>query len=141
MVQVRYFEDLTVGDTASASRTVAEGDLTAFADVTGDHNPVHLDAAYAATTPFKQRIAHGMLSAGYISAVLGTKLPGHGSIYLSQNLRFRAPVLIGDTVETVVKVEELDARRKRVRLTTVCSVSGKPVVDGEAWMLVPARPA
>lgn len=141
MVQVRYFEDLAVGDTAGFTRTVAESDLVAFAEVTGDHNPVHLDEAYAATTPFKRRIAHGMLSAGYISAVLGTQLPGHGCVYLSQNLRFRAPVLIGDTVETTVKVEELDARRKRVRLSTVCSVGGKPVVDGEAWLMVPARPA
>src|SRR5271170_4522447 len=91
-------EDLSVGQSAARTRTVTEADIVAFAAVTGDENPVHMDEAYAAATPFKGRIAHGMLSAGYISAVLGVDLPGPGAIYLSQSLRFRRPVRIGDEV-------------------------------------------
>jgi 3-hydroxybutyryl-CoA dehydratase len=101
---VTYFEDLTVGQEASLSKTVTEADIVAFAEVSGDRNPVHLDAAYAATTMFKERIAHGMLSAAYISAVFGMKLPGPGAIYISQTLNFKAPVKIGDTVVATVKV-------------------------------------
>lgn len=122
------------------SKTVTEADIVAFANVSGDKNPVHLDAAYAATTMFKERIAHGMLSAGYISAVFGMQLPGPGSIYVSQTLNFKAPVKIGDTVVTTVKVLELMEKR-RVKFDTVCSVGGKPVLAGEAVLMVPARPA
>lgn len=122
------------------SKTVTEADIVAFANVSGDKNPVHLDAAYAATTMFKERIAHGMLSAGYISAVFGMQLPGPGSIYVSQTLNFKAPVKIGDTVVTTVKVLELMEKR-RVKFETVCSVGGKPVLAGEAVLMVPARPA
>jgi 3-hydroxybutyryl-CoA dehydratase len=136
-----YLEDLEVGQTAELTRTVAEGDLAAFADVTGDTNPVHLDEAYAAATPFKGRIAHGMLSAGYISAVLGTTLPGPGAIYVSQSLSFRRPVRIGDTVTAHVKVAAIDAARGRVTFATGCTVAGKTVVDGEAVVVVPRRPA
>ena len=92
------FEDLAVGMEASYGRAVTRADIQAFAEITGDTNPVHLDAAYAAGTPFKERIAHGMLSAGYISAVFGTKLPGPGAIHVSRSLDFRGPVRIGDTV-------------------------------------------
>jgi 3-hydroxybutyryl-CoA dehydratase len=120
---------------------VSEADVTTFAAVTGDENPVHLDEAYAATTPFKGRIAHGMLSAGYISATLGVDLPGPGAIYLSQSLRFRRPVRIGDEVVTEVKISAIDAGRGRVTLQTVCSVGGKPVVDGEAVVMVSRRDA
>jgi 3-hydroxybutyryl-CoA dehydratase len=134
-------EDLCVGQSARRSRTVTEADIAAFAAVTGDENPVHMDEAYAATTPFKGRIAHGMLSAGYISAVLGVDLPGPGAIYLSQSLRFRRPVRIGDTVEARVTVAAIDADKARVTLETVCSVGGKPVVDGEAVVLVSRRGA
>jgi 3-hydroxybutyryl-CoA dehydratase len=132
-------EDLSVGQSASRTRTVTEADIEAFAAVTGDHNPVHMDEAYAATTPFKGRIAHGMLSAGYISAVLGVDLPGPGAIYLSQSLRFRRPVRIGDTVEARVRITAIDADKARVTLVTVCSVGGKPVVDGEAVVMVSRR--
>jgi 3-hydroxybutyryl-CoA dehydratase len=135
-----YYEDLSVGQEASMSKTVSEADITAFANVSGDKNPVHIDAAYAATTMFKERIAHGMLSAGYISAVFGMQLPGPGSIYVSQTLNFKAPVKIGDTVVTTVKVLELMEKR-RVKFETVCSVAGKPVLAGEAILMVPARPA
>ncbi|MDR3513990.1 MAG: MaoC family dehydratase [Caulobacteraceae bacterium] len=134
-------EDLSVGQSAHRSRTVSEADIQAFAEVTGDHNPLHLDEAYAQTTPFKGRIAHGMLSAGYISAVLGVDLPGPGAIYLSQSLRFRRPVRIGDVVDTQVTVSAIDTEKARVTLQTVCSVAGKPVVDGEAVVMVSRRSA
>ncbi|MGZ5890277.1 MAG: MaoC family dehydratase [Hyphomicrobium sp.] len=135
-----FFEDLSVGQEASLSTTVSEADIVAFAEISGDKNPVHIDAQYAAGTMFKERIAHGMLSAAYISAVFGMKLPGPGAIYISQTLNFKAPVKIGDTVVTTVKVIELIAEKKRARFETVCSVNGKAVVQGEAVLMVPARP-
>ena len=122
-------------------RRVTEADIIAFADVTGDYNPVHMDEAYASTTQFKGRIAHGMLSAGYISAVLGVDLPGPGAIYLSQSLRFRRPVRIGDEVEAKVTVAAIDADKAQVTFETVCSVEGKPVVDGQAVVMVSRRGA
>lgn len=136
-----YFEDLKAGQEASLSKTVTEGDLVAFAEVSGDKNPVHLDADYAAKTMFKERIAHGMLSAAYISAVFGMKLPGPGAIYMSQTMMFKAPVKIGDTVVTTVKVTELIPEKRRAKFSTVCTVNGKPVLEGEAMLMVPARPA
>jgi 3-hydroxybutyryl-CoA dehydratase len=136
-----FLEDLEVGQTAALTRTVAAADIQAFAVVSGDDNPLHLDEAYAAATPFKGRIAHGMLSAGYISAVLGTKLPGPGAIYVSQSLNFRRPVRIGDEVTAEVKVAAIDAVRGRVTFATQCAVAGKTVVEGEAVVIVPKRPA
>ena len=136
-----FFEDLSVGQEASLSKTVTEVDIAAFAEISGDKNPVHLDAQYAAGTIFKERIAHGMLSAAYISAVFGMKLPGPGAIYISQTLSFKAPVKIGETVITTVKVVELIPEKRRARFECVCSVNGKPVVQGEAVLMVPARPA
>jgi len=140
-VAITYFEDLEVGQEASLSNTVTEAVINAFADVSGDRNPVHLDEAYAATTMFKGRIAHGMLSAAYISAVFGMKLPGPGAIYISQTLAFKAPVKIGDTVVTTVKLVELIPEKKRARFETVCTVGGKPVLTGEAQLMIPNRPA
>jgi 3-hydroxybutyryl-CoA dehydratase len=134
-----FLEDLSVGQSAELARTVTGADLEAFADVTGDDNPVHLDEAFAAATPFGGRIAHGMLSAGYISAVIGTRLPGSGAIYVSQSLRFRRPVRIGDTVTARAEITAIDEARGRVTLKTVCSVAGKAVVDGEAEIMVPRR--
>jgi 3-hydroxybutyryl-CoA dehydratase len=139
--KIIYFEDLSVGQEASLSNTVSEADIVAFANVSGDRNPVHLDADYAAKTMFKERIAHGMLSAAYISAVFGMKLPGPGAIYISQSLAFKAPVKIGDTVVTTVKLVELVPEKKRARFETVCAVDGKPVLTGEAQLMIPARPA
>jgi 3-hydroxybutyryl-CoA dehydratase len=121
-------------------RLVTGADIDTFAAVTGDDNPVHLDEAYAAGTPFGGRVAHGMLSAGYISAVIGSKLPGPGAIYVSQSLRFRRPVRIGDTVTARVEVTAIDAARGRVTFRTLCLVDGKPVVEGEAEIRVPRRP-
>jgi len=129
---------LSPGMTAELSHTVTEADIQGFARVTGDTNPVHMDEAYAQASMFKGRIAHGMLSAGFISAVLGTKLPGPGAIYMSQTMFFKAPVRIGDTVVTRVTVKEVIADKKRVRLDTVCLVNDKPVLDGEALLMVPA---
>lgn len=138
-MQGLFFEDLSVGQTAEITRVVEAHDLTAFAEVSGDTNPVHLDEAYAKTTPFQGRIAHGMLSAAYISAVLGTKLPGPGAIYLNQTLKFRRPVKIGDAVTARVSVSALDERRAHATLATVCIVDGRNVVEGEAVVMVPRR--
>jgi 3-hydroxybutyryl-CoA dehydratase len=138
-LQGLYFDELTVGQSAEMMRVVGSADIEAFAEVSGDSNPVHLDEAYARGTPFGGRIAHGMLSAAYISAVLGTRLPGPGAIYLSQQLRFRRPVKIGDPVVARVTVKELDDKRGHATLTTVCEVNGKTVVDGEAVVMVPRR--
>lgn len=136
-----YFEDLAVGQTAAFAKTITEADIVLFAGVSGDTNPVHLNEEYASQTVFKGRIAHGMLSAGLISTVLGTKLPGPGCVYIAQNLRFKAPVKIGDTVVARVEITELLAEKKRANLKTWVSVGPTVVVDGEATLMVPSRPA
>jgi 3-hydroxybutyryl-CoA dehydratase len=110
-----------------------------FAGVSGDYNPVHINEELAASTMFGGRIAHGMLSAGFISTVLGTKLPGPGAIYLAQTLKFKAPVKIGDTVVTRCTIKELVPEKRKVKFDTICTVRGKPVVEGEADIMVPAR--
>lgn len=135
------FEDLSVGQTATFEKTIGEAEVHAFAEASGDDNPVHLDADYAAATPFKGRIAHGMLTGSLVSAILGTRLPGPGTIYLSQTLKFRAPVPLGSTVVATVEVTALDPAKRRATLRTVCAVDGKPVVEGEAVVMVPARAA
>ena len=138
-MQGYMIEDLSVGMEASHEKTLAEADITQFAELTGDRNPVHLDDGYAAKTPFKARIAHGMLTASLISTVLGMKLPGPGAIYLSQTVRFRAPVRMGDHVIATARVTELDSARKRATLACTCTVEGKTVLDGEAVVMVPSR--
>jgi 3-hydroxybutyryl-CoA dehydratase len=135
-----YLDDLKVGDTASFGKTVTEADIVLFAGITGDTNPVHLNQDFAAATLFKGRIAHGMLSAGFISTVLGTKLPGPGAIYLSQSLKFKAPVRPGDTVKATVTVTDIVLDRKRVTLSTVCTVGDVVVIEGEAVVMVQPRP-
>ena len=134
------FEDLFTGQRASLMRTVMESDLNAFAVVSGDVNPIHLDPAFSAQSRFGQRVAHGMFTASLISAVLGTRLPGPGAIYLSQSLQFLAPVRIGDVVEANVEVVELVEKRRRARFFCDCVVDGRPVMEGEAWLSVPSRP-
>jgi len=131
-----YLEDLSIGMTSSFKKTILAKDIDAFAMITGDTNPVHLDEEYAATTPFKARIAHGMMSAGLISTVLGTQLPGPGCIYLDQQIKFRAPVFIEDTVVATVTIEDINQRRGRVTLKTQCFVNDKLVADGTASMMV-----
>lgn len=137
--QAYAFEDLVVGMEASYARRVTAADVSQFAEVTGDKNPVHLDEAYAAKTIFKAPIAHGMLTAGYISTVFGMELPGPGAIYISQTLNFRGPVKIGDEVIARVKVMELYPAKRRARFDCLCLVAGKPVVEGEAILMVPGR--
>ncbi len=134
-----FFDELSVGQSASFGKTIGEADILMFAAVSGDTNPVHINAEVAAASMFKERIAHGMLSAGLISAVLGTRLPGEGSIYLSQTLKFRAPVKIGDTVTARVEITALDPAKNRVTLSTICTVAGKTVIEGEAVVMVPGR--
>ena len=138
--KTKFFEDLSVGQEASMSRTVGEADIVAYAALSGDYNPVHLDRDYAAGTIFKERIAHGILSAGYISALFGMQLPGPGAIYISQTLNFKGPVKIDDHVVTTVKLVELIPEKRRARFDCVCSVAGKAVLTGEAVLMVPARP-
>jgi 3-hydroxybutyryl-CoA dehydratase len=135
------FEQITAGVTSEWSRTVTERDVVLFAECTGDCNPVHMDAEAAAASPFAGRIAHGMLSAGFISATLANKLPGPGTIYLSQTLKFKAPVKPGDTVTATVTVREVNTAKNRVVLDTVCTVAGKTVIEGECQMMPPVRPA
>jgi 3-hydroxybutyryl-CoA dehydratase len=138
MIELRalFFEDLEVGMVETLSKTVASSDVVGFAEMTGDRNPVYLSEHFAAKTPFGTRIAHGLYTASLISAVLGTRLPGPGAIYVSQTLNFRAPVRIGDTVE--VRVEDVPERR-RARLACTCRVGDDIVLDGEALVKVPAR--
>lgn len=133
------FEDLRIGMREKLMRTVMETDLTSFASVTGDNNPIHLNDRYAAQTKFGQRIAHGMFTAGLISAVIGTRLPGPGAIYLSQTLQFLAPVRIGDVVTASAEVVELVESRRRARLFCDCVADGRSVLEGEAWVAVPSK--
>lgn len=133
------FEDLAIGMSASTGKTITAADIEMFAEVSTDTNPVHMSEEAAAATPFHHRIAHGMLSAGLISAVLGNRLPGPGTIYLGQSLRFRAPVRIGDTVTATAEVTALDAARKRATFKTTCTVGGKVVIEGEALVMPPSR--
>lgn len=134
-----FFEDLRVGQKASFGKTITESDIVLFAAVTGDTNPMHLNDEYAKDSIFGERIAHGMLAAGLITKVLGTQLPGPGTIYLSQSLKFRAPVRIGQTVTATVEVVALHPERHRATLRTLCTVAGEPVLEGEAYVSVPAR--
>ncbi len=131
------FSDLAVGQTASLGKTITEADILMFTAVSTDTNPVHLNAEVAKESIFGERIAHGMLSAGLISAVLGTRLPGPGTIYLGQTLRFRAPVKIGDTVTATAEITALDPTKNRATLKTTCTVAGKAVIEGEATVQVP----
>ncbi|HEV2130087.1 MAG TPA: MaoC family dehydratase [Longimicrobiaceae bacterium] len=133
------FEELQVGQAAEFAKTVTEADVVLYAGITGDLNPAHINQVEAERSRFGGRIAHGMLSAGLISAVLGTRLPGPGTIYLEQTLRFTRPVRIGDTVTARVEVIELNERRRRVRLATRCTnQDGDVVLEGEALVMVPA---
>ncbi|MEN9856427.1 MAG: hypothetical protein RL186_347 [Pseudomonadota bacterium] len=134
-----YFEELSIGQSVRLSRTVTEADLLMFGAASGDMNPVHFDASYAATTRFGVRIAHGMLTAGHISAAIGMRLPGPGSVYISQDLQFKRPVLIGATVTTHVEITDLDPKKGFVTLATRCTCDDKVVVSGMAVVMVAKR--
>ena len=134
-----YIEDLQPGMSATIGKTITDADIVLFAGVSTDTNAVHLDEEFGKTTAFGGRIAHGMLSASLLSAVLGNQLPGPGVVYLSQSLRFRAPVRIGDTVHARVTVKEVVTEKCRVVLDTVCTVLDKVVIDGEAMVMTTSR--
>jgi 3-hydroxybutyryl-CoA dehydratase len=136
-----FFEDMKIGQTAAYARTVTEADIVLFAGISGDTNPVHINEEFASNTMFSGRIAHGMLTASLISTVIGTRLPGPGAIYISQSLRFKAPVRIGDTVTARATVTDLLAEKRRATIATVCTVKNKVVLEGEAVVMVPQRAA
>jgi len=140
MVKGKTIDELKVGDSAQISKIITETDINDFAKVTGDFNPLHLDQAYAENTFFKGRIAHGLLSVGLLSSILGNILPGHGTIYLSHEIKFLAPVRIGDTITAKVEVIELVPEKNRAKFRTTCmNQDGKIVVDGIAWAMPPAK--
>lgn len=139
-LQALFFEDLTIGLSETISKDVLSEDVIAFADISGDHNPIHISDEFASKTIFGQRIAHGLFTASLISAVLGTRLPGPGAVYLSQTLHFHAPVHIGDTVAVTCTVIELVEHGHRAKLKCECKVGDKVVLEGEAVVKVPTRP-
>jgi len=130
-------EQIHVGMSESHSSTIIDPDIKAFADISGDRNPVHLDESYAEGSRYKKRIAHGLLSASYFSAIFGTKLPGAGCVYVSQNLSFRRPVYIDDTVTATVTVTKVDIEQRRIFFDTVCTVNKKKVITGVAEIYLP----
>lgn len=138
---VYHIHDLKPGMSASTAKTVTEADILLFSAVSTDINAAHIDEEYSQGTQFGGRIAHGMLSAGFISAVLANQLPGHGTIYLSQTLRFKAPVRAGDTVRATVTVKEVFVEKNRVALETICTVGGRVVIEGDAVVLAPLKNA
>ena len=138
--QTLYFDDLALGMRAAIRKTVANEDVIGFAELSGDHNPIHLSEHFARKTRFGGRIVHGLYTASLISGVIGMRLPGPGAVYVSQTLRFLGPVKIGDVVDVSVEVVELTARNRRVRLRCECRVGAKVVLDGEGVLSVPPAP-
>lgn len=130
-------EDLKVGMSASYSQTISDSDIKSFAGISGDRNPVHMDKEYAENSRFKKRIAHGMISSSFFSALFGTKLPGEGCVYVSQTLKFRKPVYIDDTVTATVVIERIDTEKRRVFFNTFCKVGRHKVITGEAEIYIP----
>ncbi|MAH85542.1 MAG: (R)-hydratase [Rhodospirillaceae bacterium TMED8] len=138
-LQGHYFEDLKEGMENVFAKTITDSDISLFAGISGDTNPVHLNEEFASKTMFKGRIAHGLLTASFLSTVIGTKLPGPGCIYVSQNLRFKAPVRSGDTVTAKCTITKLIKEKKFIEVKTVCLVGETVVVDGEAIIMVPSK--
>ena len=130
-------DEIKIGMTASYSQTITDADIKLFAGISGDFNPVHMDEHYAESSRFKKRIAHGLISASLFSALFGTNLPGHGCVYVAQNLSFLRPVYINDTVVASVTVVDIDVKRKRVFFETICTVNQKKVIDGRAEIYIP----
>lgn len=131
--------EIEVGMKASYSQTITDADIIAFAGISGDHNPVHVDREYAAQSRFGKRIAHGLMSAGFFSAIFGTRIPGPGCVYVSQSLNFLRPVYIDDTVQAEVEVTEVDRVKRRVFFNTICRVKGKKVISGSAEIFIPEK--
>lgn len=134
---VADIEKLEIGMSASYAQTITEADIALFSGVSGDKNPAHVNDEYAKNSRFKRRIAHGMISASFFSGILGTKLPGAGCVYTSQNLIFKRAVYIGETVTATVTVTDIDLQARRVKLSTICVVKKKKVIDGEAEVFIP----
>ena len=130
-------KDIKIGMEASYSQTITDADIKAFSGMSGDKNPIHMDDEYASKSRYKKRIAHGLISASYFSALFGTKLPGEGCLYVSQSLKFKKAVYLGDTVTATVTVTSIDLKKKRVFFRTFCKVKNKIVIDGEAELFVP----
>ena len=130
-------EEIEIGMNVSYSQTITDADVKAFSGISGDRNPIHLDEQYAEKSRYKKRIAHGLMTASYFSALFGTKIPGEGCVYVSQSLNFKRPVYIGDTVVATVEVISVDLAKKRVFFRTTCKVKNKVVTDGEAELFVP----
>jgi 3-hydroxybutyryl-CoA dehydratase len=130
-------EEIEIGMSVSYSQTITDADVKAFAGISGDRNPIHLDEEYAENSRYKKRIAHGLMTVSYFSALFGTKIPGEGCVYVSQSLNFKRPVYLGDTVTAIVEVTSIDVLKKRVFFKTVCKVKNKIVTDGEAELFVP----
>lgn len=130
-------EKIEIGMKASYSQTITDADVKSFSGISGDKNPIHMDEDYAEKSQFKKRIAHGLMSASYFSALFGTKIPGEGCVYVSQSLEFKRPVYIGDTVTATVVVEKIDLKKRRVFFRTICQVKNKLVIDGKAELFVP----
>jgi 3-hydroxybutyryl-CoA dehydratase len=139
MLHGYYFEDLREGMQDVYAKTITDADVMSFAGISGDTNPIHLNHEFASETMFEGQVAHGMLTASFISTVIGTKLPGPGCIYVGQNLRFKAPVKVGDTVTATCTVTSLDTEKRTIEMETICSVAGEVVLDGEATILVPSK--
>jgi len=136
----KTIDEIKIGDAAEFAKTVTESDIYTYAGLSGDFNPAHVNEAYAKNTFFETRIAHGMLSAGFISAILGTQLPGPGAIYLKQELKFMAPVKIGDTITAKAEVIEINQEKNRIKLKTTCSnQNNELVIDGEAVVMPPKK--
>ena len=129
--------DIQIGMAETYSQIITENDINAFSNISGDKNPVHIDEDYAKNSRYKKKIAHGLLSASFFSALFGTKLPGTGCVYVSQSLNFKRPVYIGDEVTASITVTKIDTTRKRVFFTTICTVKKKTVIDGEAEIYIP----
>lgn len=130
-------ESIEIGMSVSYSQTITDADIKQFAGLSGDHNPVHLDEVYAAESRYKRRIAHGLISGSFFSALFGTKLPGPGCVYVGQSFSFKRPVYIGDTVTASATVKSVDIKKRRVHFDTVCKVRNKTVIDGTAEIYIP----
>lgn len=130
-------DEISVGMSASYSQTITDADVKQFAGMSGDNNPVHMDEEYSKESRFKKRIAHGLLSSSFFSALFGTRLPGKGCVYVAQNLNFKRPVYLGDTVTATITVTDINIEKKRVFFETVCTVKNKKVIDGSAELYIP----
>ena len=130
-------KEIEIGMSVSYSQTISDSDIKAFSGISGDRNPIHLDEEYAQNSRYKKRIAHGLMTASYFSALFATKIPGEGCVYASQSLKFKKPVYLGDTVTAIVEVTKVDLKKKKVFFKTICKVKNKVVTDGEAEIFVP----